>query len=467
MNDSTSYPSECTGFAAVRFGHLELHRNAASGLSSPQWVKLLRAGALGVRSVSQLLTIVLLLLLSACASDPGIRQAPALDLAPFLDASVFSDAHQNTMDFTVAPLPAEVVTALDERMDTISDSGVRLEQLVAFVESREHFEDANYTLDWRLAPQTDRRERHSLEAALLFARAARQLDLEASYQLVHVSPYFDYRFGYWMEHNYINVTGQVRVANPGASQGVRSQQEVLEEHRSGNFLPRTVRNNYTLGFNPELRRSPPFSRKLEDDYLAAHYFNNLAEQQMLENNMGGAFGYLRLALEADSLSIRAWNNLGIIYSEAGATRLAIAAFDQVAIMEPGAYTGKLNLMQMYRRLGDESQANAMERSVQGPLQSNPYYFYWLGNEKLATGDRYGAVTDFSTALTLDRNEHLFNFGLARARQLTGDYDAARDSLIAARRRAREPGQRTLYGYLLQDPSSLADMWDPPLVQEGQ
>ena len=257
------------------------------------------------------------------------------------------------------------------------------------------------------------RSANCLSFTLFFVALAREADIDARAQEVGqvLSWWQDQRTIY----NFGHVNAQIRV--DGRAGTVDLDASVLMDKRG----PRVI----------------------SDERLFAHYYNNRGSELMAANQNGAARQYYEQALRMDSTLPNIWNNLGVLEAREGHLDAAAKAYAQALRLNPSHVASLSNSMNLYRRLGDTANADAILRRLDEIRAVDPFYQFMAGRQAESGGHYDKAIAHYRRAISLYPSAHQFHFGLARVYFLNGNSRLAEREM----RRARDLGpenDRTRY-----------------------
>lgn len=181
----------------------------------------------------------------------------------------------------------------------------------------------------------------------------------------------------------------------------------------------------TYDFLPYSAKSYRDFKPIDDLTAAAHYYNNLGAEALLEGDLVRALANVELAAEIVPTFVKAINNLGVILlrqgDEAGAERtyrrgLAIAPDDPPLLM---------NLLRLGQRRGRLAEVEPLVARLEELKVSNPFFYLFRGYEALADGNETGALEFMTEALRKESELPEVHVGLAEVYVAVADFDRAR------------------------------------------
>lgn len=172
-------------------------------------------------------------------------------------------------------------------------------------------------------------------------------------------------------------------------------------------------------------------RRIADERLFAHYYNNRAIELMVEGDIQAALANARAAVSVSPGFATAWSNLGVLEYRVGATAEAKTHFERAVAAEPEHPGALSNLLMQARRDGDQKRADALLAKL-GRVQSrDPLQQFLLAMDAERNGDYTAAASHYRHAIRLHKDEHSFHFGLARVLFELGQYQHAARALTRA------------------------------------
>lgn len=194
------------------------------------------------------------------------------------------------------------------------------------------------------------RRANCLSLVNLYIALARHYGLSVNYQTVQVRPIWNRRGELVVVSEHINAIGRV-----GPS------------------------GRYILDFTPEVRLQRQTDQLISDEQALALFYNNLAVDHLVQEQLEEALQYFRYALTVDPELAMAWNNLGSVWSRLDRDDLAEYSYLKAAWLDRTSASAYNNLVRFYSQQGDTEKAARYRRAVDSYNQRNPYYHYMLGN----------------------------------------------------------------------------------------
>ena len=192
-----------------------------------------------------------------------------------------------------------------------------------------------------------------------------------------------------------------------------------------------------IDINPVARR-----HIIEDSYAKALYWNNIGAEALLKNDLPTAHAYISKAIETESALTDSWVNLGVVLGRNDQLDDAAFALRQALEIDPSESAALSNLYEVYLTQEDLSSAAQIEKEVEKYRQKNPYYLLYLSEEALMES-RFEESKEFlQRAIRKKKNDHLLHFAMAKTQYLSGETEAAENSLL----RARELAPQSMLAY---------------------
>jgi tetratricopeptide (TPR) repeat protein len=297
-------------------------------------------------------------------------------------------------------LDAERLAAVDERIRPALDERRRVDQVIDYIFNRL---DLQYSLQpTRTAVETFvTREGNCLSFVNLFVGVARHLRLNPFY--VEVTDYqrWNHREGLLVSQGHI-VAGMM----------VKGQMKTFD------FLP--YRAKAYKDFKP-----------IDDLTAAAHYYNNLGAEALLDGDLERAKALLTTATRIAPRFERGLNNLGVCLARLRDYDGALEAYRKGLEIDPESVPLLTNLAGAYQRLARGAEASEILARIDTAQNTNPYFFVYRGELALAAGDTAKAKEYLVEALRRDTEVPEVHIGLVKLYMELGDLERARHHLTRA------------------------------------
>ncbi len=329
------------------------------------------------------------------------------------DRSALIDPHD-----VLAP-SAEMRAYVDERVAGGADKTVRVQQLTRAVVYSNRFRLEYDETTRTAAAAFQERLGNCLSFSAMFVAMARYADLDAHFQEVDTPPDWSLRDDTLVLNRHVNV-----LVDMGRGPRTIELMDSLIRRSSG-------RGARIVDFNMGDFRVSYDRRRISDERLLAHYYNNVAVEKMQEGDVAAALGNFRRAIEHDPSFSPAWANLGILYMRSGHPAHAEAALLLALKEDPSFLVAMSNLASLYDRQGREARAAAYRARVVDHRNQNPYYRFDLARQAFRTEDYDAAIGHLEEAIRRKKNEDQFYFLLGTSYLKKGDLQAAQRWLAQA------------------------------------
>lgn len=223
----------------------------------------------------------------------------------------------------------------------------------------------------------------------------------------------------------------------------RQEEDTLyrTHHVNAGVRIRTRQLTVDVAWDQVIARKPP--RRIDDQRLLVHYYNNRAADLLESGRLQDALRYARVAQTLDPGYAVTWSNTGVLHLRNGDPRQAEQHYQHALRLDPMNPGALANLAAHYLRTGDTAAAASLQERLRKVQARDPFHHYLLGVRHEREGNLELAVRDYRTAIRLFPDEHRFHFGLARAYFQLGDARRAGKALARAEQLS-EGGNRQLY-----------------------
>lgn len=189
-------------------------------------------------------------------------------------------------------------------------------------------------------------------------------------------------------------------------------------------------------------------RRISDQRAAAHYFNNLGVERLMDVGAQASLPWFHRALELAPEFPAPWINLGVALRRLERFSDAEDAYRRALAIEHSHLSALSNLAYLYQIWGRSREAAELHQRVEHYRRRNPFYVYGLGRRAVAAGRLEEAAGLFRDAIQREPDEARFHFGLGDALYRAGDLERAERSLrralkLADRDEPREHYRRAL------------------------
>jgi len=348
----------------------------------------------------------------------GFLSLPLLLLPVFL--TLGACASQPTFLKQTAPLRGLTVPTVSEpNFSQISPA--MLDFLDKYVEQRRGKEKATFSLVWAATDQNLRRFDYRPELTLsptetfdqnagnclsfsaMFMMMARHLDLNAWYQEVEVPQQWSNNNDTLLVSMHVNV--------------------VIESTRSG--------ASWVIDVSGTANSRSRIQRRIEDSVVLAQFYNNLGAEALTEGDLGLAYAYFTKAIDTEPGLHYLWSNLGVVYSRNEQLDDAMQAYLAALELDSGSTMAANNLYMIYEKTGNLQAGADLQKRVEKNRRKNPYYLTHLSTVAYDEGRLEESRELVEKALKLQQNEYRFHYQLARILGSEGRRSEAEASLQRA------------------------------------
>ncbi|HLF30125.1 MAG TPA: tetratricopeptide repeat protein [Xanthomonadales bacterium] len=344
-------------------------------------------------------TLVLAVLLGACASQDGLRaRIPPLrdQVVPLVADVDFHSVSPPMKDF------------LEQNVSMKKSKDQRAWSLVWAITHRDVLAfdyDPGLTLD----PQHTFavRRGNCLAFSSMLVAMARHLGLTAWYQEVEIPP------EWYSVNNTLLVTLHINVIVEG-----KDDQWVVDISGRDSSIGRKI-------------------KRITDADALAQYYNNLGADALTQTNLALAHAYFRKAIETKPNLPYLWSNLAVVYNRNDQLQDARESYLVALDIDPGSSIAANNLYMIYEKEGNLEAARKMRSKVERHRRKNPYYLYYLSSQAYQQGRYVESREMLQKAIALKDQEYRFHYELARLLAGEGDRAAAQSSLDRALQLAPE------------------------------
>lgn len=304
---------------------------------------------------------------------------------------------------SVMTLPPELRQRLQDKvLSAPATQQQRLEQLLHFMLDADalaitYDEAATYSVEQTYVA----RRANCLSFTLLFLAMAREAGLDARPQEIEET------LSWRQEQNTIYRNNHVNV-------GVRIKGRTLIVDSSGNNL---VAGDRPVG--------------ISDQRLLAHYYNNLAMDQLALGNTAAGLHLMQMALTVDPTHAPFWSNAGVLHVHEGDLVSAERAYLRALALDPDEDGALLNMGNLARRLGDAKREAAFQSRLARVQQKDPLHHFIQAMDYEQRGDYVQAIAHYRRAIRLYNGEHRFYSALARVYLKAGNPRRAGKALVRA------------------------------------
>jgi tetratricopeptide (TPR) repeat protein len=170
---------------------------------------------------------------------------------------------------------------------------------------------------------------------------------------------------------------------------------------------------------------------ISDRRLLAHYYNNLAMEELARENAAAGLRLMDAALAADASYAPLWSNAGVLYVHAGDLAAAGNAYQKALRLDPNESGALFNMVSLARRFGDARREEELRRRLVRVQQKDPLHQFMRGMDYERSADYALAIKHYRRAIRLYPGEHRFYSALARVYLKAGNPQRAGNALKRA------------------------------------
>lgn len=189
----------------------------------------------------------------------------------------------------------------------------------------------------------------------------------------------------------------------------------------------------TYDFLPYRPKAYKDFKPIDDTTAAAHFYNNLGAEALLDGDLGLALERLETAHRIAPEFVKSLNNLGVAYARLGRVDEAVATYRRGLDLEAEDVALLTNLARAYQQQGKVAEALEVLSRVEGSNTTNPFFYVYKGELALSQGDLEGAVSYMAQALRRESELPEVHVGLVKVYLARGELSKARHHLSRALR----------------------------------
>lgn len=187
----------------------------------------------------------------------------------------------------------------------------------------------------------------------------------------------------------------------------------------------------TYDFLPYRSKAYKDFKPIDDLTAAAHFYNNLGAEALLEGDLDEALTRLETAHRIAPDFVKSLNNLGVVYARRGRLDQAVETYRKGLEVEADNVALLTNLARAYQQMGRVEDALATLSQVEGVNNTNPYFYVYKGELALSRGDLDLALEYMADALRRDSELPEVHLGLVKVYLARGELKKARHHLTRA------------------------------------
>ncbi|WP_199610292.1 tetratricopeptide repeat protein [Flocculibacter collagenilyticus] len=189
---------------------------------------------------------------------------------------------------------------------------------------------------------------------------------------------------------------------------------------------------YELDFDPFSPKKRFPKADIDKTRVLAMFYNNKGADALIAQQHDIAYAYFKKAVTTDPNFSSAFTNLGLLYRRSDLNEKAETVYKHALSIKEANNTAWHNLAILYRKLDQHVEADEITQRLESIRLSNPFYHYTLGNEAISQQRYSDAIKHFKRAISMDKTEHEFYFGLAKVYYFLDDLDKSERYLKLAK-----------------------------------
>ena len=364
------------------------------------------------------LSLVLVVLLSACASTPPPQPAPLLADHLFAaptervgtdDVLKMSDAMRRYLAVDIA--------------DQIRIKGAQAGLVDALYRRAQLKLEYDAATTKTAAEAFEARSGNCLSLVLMTAALAHELELSVRYQSAYLEETWSRNGNLLFASGHVNITLGRRMIDAGTNRDY---------------------NPWTIDFLPAEEIRSMRVRDIDESTVLAMYANNRAAEALARGKLNDAYAWAAEAMRKDPTFMNSYNTLGVVYLRHDHPAQAERVFRYVLEREPKNTRALANLAEAYTRLARPADAEATRTRLAAIETVAPFHFFNLGLDAAKRSDWRTARDLFAREVARADYNHEFHFWLGLADWQLGDVTQARKHLQLAMDNSTTRGQHDLY-----------------------
>ncbi len=375
-----------------------------------------------MKIIIPLLTLLLSLLLSACASPPQLSATQAQTL---LNDVLFPAPSDTINADEVFALSAEmrqfIAVDIANQLRTKGEQQGLFDALYSEGKLKIEY-DATETKN--AAQAFAARTGNCMSLVLMTAAFAKEIGLEVQFQNVHLKPSWSRNGALLFNAGHVNVI-------------------LLEKHTPKSFFS-GVRRQMTVDFLPPEDMRHLATEIISENTTIAMYMNNRAAESLAQNQLDNAYWWVRSAIMQDTFYLSSYNTLGAIYRAHGDLQLAQNAFAFALAQDPKDSSVMLNLSYTLRALDRFEEADVLAKRAEKERPYKAYHFFGLGQQAMKEENFLAAKEFFNKEVRNAPENPEFHFWLASALFQLGELTSAEQAVSQAIKYSISPKDTKMY-----------------------
>jgi tetratricopeptide (TPR) repeat protein len=379
------------------------------------------------RHVKLVFGLFIVFTISACASTSTQSSADLRPTEELLSDKLFPSFRHYPIETSeqIFYLDEAALAFIDKQGQGIRTEETKIRRFIKAVFERTEL-SMNYASDANtVASETFKRAKaNCLSLSIMTYAMAKHAGLDSYFQIVDIPEYWTRRNGYSMLNGHINLR-----IKPRSRVGIQTLFE----------------NTFVVDFDSEISAKKFPAVPVDESVVLSMFYNNKGADALLEKELDKAYAYFRASVLNNPNHAGTWVNLGYLYRLANDYDSAEMAYQQAIAISKEQLTAWENLAILYKLQGKAKQAADIQYEIERKRKQNPFYHQMLAEVDRDYGDFDSSISHYLNAISLDRNQHQFYFGLASAYFEKGDIDNSARYLKVAKRKAGRSALAEVYG----------------------
>jgi tetratricopeptide (TPR) repeat protein len=365
------------------------------------------------------LSIVLAVLLSACASAP-----PPPKPAPLLADHLFgAPAEKVSTDEVLKVTDAMRRYLAVDIADQLRTKGPQIGLIDALYRRAQLKLEYDAASTKTAAEAFEARSGNCLSLVLMTAALAHELQLSVRYQSAYMEEAWSRDGNLLFASGHVNITLGRRMLDAGTMRDI---------------------SPWTIDFLPAEELRTLKVRDIDEKTVLAMYANNRAAEALARGKLDDAYAWAKEALRKDPAFMNSYNTLGVVYMRHGNPDEAERVLAHVLEREPKNTRALANIAETYHRLGRQNDAEAARIRLAAIESVPPFHFFNLGLDAAKQSDWRTAREFFAREVARADYYHEFHFWLGLADWQLGNVAQAKKHLQLAMDNSTTRGQHDLY-----------------------
>jgi len=364
------------------------------------------------------LSLILVVLLSGCASTPPPQPDPLL-----ADHLFAAPTERISTDHVLQVTDAMRRYLAVDIADQIRTKGPQVGLVDALYRRGQLKLEYDAASTKTAAEAFDARSGNCLSLVVMTAALAHELNLTVRYQSAYLDETWTRSGNLLFASGHVNITLGRRLVDVASSRDLHP---------------------WTIDFLPAGELRTLRVRDIDESTVLAMYANNRAAEALARGRLDDAYAWAAEALRKDPTFLIPYNTLGVVYLRHNDLALAERVFGYVLEREPKNTRALANLAETYTRLARPADAEATRIRLAAIESVPPFHFFNLGLDAAQQSDWRTARDFFAREVARADYNHEFHFWLGLADWQLGDIAQARKHLQLAIDNSTTRGQHDLY-----------------------